>query len=154
MLNQRARAVGSRWFSIWTLDINEDEVLFPTEVASSPRAALIAPAWSPDASQIAFTFIRPQNNVDGVSTMSGERADVGIVDADGRGLYRLTDGNGEHFSPTWSKDGRLYFSTRSPVSETIWSIKPFRPSILDEPPSAKTASRRRAARVEEVEAVE
>lgn len=148
---QRARAVGSRWFSIWTIDINEDEVLFPTEVASSPRAALIAPAWSPDASQIAFTLIRPQSDTNGALTTSVERADIGIVDADGRGLHRLTDGSGEHFSPTWSSDGRVYFSTRSPVSETIWSIKPFRPSILDEPPSAKTASRRRAARVEEVE---
>lgn len=151
---QRARAVGSRWFSIWTIDINEDEVLFPTEVASSPHAALIAPAWSPDASQIAFTLIRPQSSVEGASATMGDRADVGIVDADGRGLHRLTDGNGEHFSPTWSNDGRLYFSTRSPVSETIWSIKPFRPSILDEPPSAKTASRRRAVRVEEMELVE
>ena len=130
-------------------------MLFPTEVASSPRAALIAPAWSLDASQIAFTIIRPQSSVDGAAPVSlRDRADIGIVDADGRGLHRLTDGNGEHFSPTWSDDGRLYFSTRSPVSETIWSIKPFRPSILDEPPSAKTASRRRAVRMEEVKVEE
>jgi TolB protein len=152
---QRARAIGSRWFSIWTIDISEDEVLFPTEVASSPHAALIAPAWSADASQIAFTFIRPQSSLgDAAPVVSGDQADIGIVDSDGRGLHRLTEGNGEHFSPTWSDDGRLYFSTRSPMSETIWSLKPFRPSILDEPPSAKTASRRRAARVEAVEDAE
>jgi len=145
---QRARNVGSQWFSIWTIEIYDQEVLFPTEVAASPSAALISPAWSPDATQIAFTIIDPQKHHrgdDGVMAHADlQQADIGIVDADGRGMHRLTDGNGAHYSPTWSSDGRIYFSTRNQTSETLWSVKPFRPAMFGEPPSAQTANQRRA----------
>lgn len=146
---QRARNVGSQWFSIWTIEIYDQEVLFPTEVAASPSAALISPAWSPDATQIAFTIIDPQKMHGGGASAAHaglQQADIAIVDADGRGLHRLTDGDGAHYSPTWSSDGRIYFSTRNQTSETLWSVKPFRPAMLGEPPSAQTANQRRAVK--------
>jgi uncharacterized protein YjbJ (UPF0337 family) len=37
-----ARERGSRWFSIWTLELTQNDVLYPTEIASSSTAA----AWS------------------------------------------------------------------------------------------------------------
>src|SRR5207253_4586269 len=43
---QRARQRGSRWFSIWTLDLVDGEPRRNTEVAVSSNAAVVCPAWS------------------------------------------------------------------------------------------------------------
>jgi TolB protein len=141
---QRSRARGSRWFSIWTLDIHENEVLYPTEIASRPDAALIAPAWSPDGTQITFASVVPAPENGELRITGRGRSDIGIVDLDGRGLQQLTDGRGENYSPTWGADGRIYFTAKLAASETIWSVRPFRPPMISEPPTA-TGDRRAAA---------
>jgi TolB protein len=146
---QRARSRGSRWFSLWTLHIDRDEVLFPTEVAARNDAALIAPAWSADGQQLVYVIIESAEPRGGGTPDSRPliRSDIGVVDSDGRGMQRITDGRGGHFAPTWSSDGRVYYSMKTPDGETLWSIKPFRPSVFDEPPSATTTNGRRAAGV-------
>jgi len=150
---QRARERGSRWFSIWTIELRDDEVLYPTEVASSPSAAYISPAWSADGTQIAFTAVSPvRDQVDGqeILRISGAgRSDVVVVDASGRGLQRLTDGRGENYAPSWAIDGRIFFTAKLRSSETIWSIRPFRPPVFDEP--TVTTGNRRAAQVGDAE---
>ncbi len=134
---QRARARGSRWYSIWTVEYEDSEPRFPTEVGSRHDAALISPAWSPDGLQITFTAVMAsdstsvRDNGRGGGTHGGSR--VGIVDADGRGLQFLTEGRGAHYSPTWATDGRIYFTERLDKTETIWSIRPFRPPLPDYP---------------------
>lgn len=142
---QRARARGSRWFSIWTVELKDDEVLFPTEVAVRPDSALITPAWSPEGTQLAFSVVR-QDDVLGVTT-----SDIGIVNADGRGFQRVTMGEAENHGPAWSADGRIYFSSKTAESETIWSVKPYRPPEFDSSPSATSSNTRRAAMAEEPE---
>jgi len=141
---QRARERGGRWFSIWTLEIREDEVLFPTEVASREDAALIAPTWSPDGTQIAFSAVIPAVQAQQSGRTSG-RAGIGIVDVDGRGFQRLTGVYGEGYSPCWSVDGRIYFTSRQRDSETIWSVRPYRPPLFVEPPAGPQDRRAAAA---------
>lgn len=131
---QRARERDGRWFSIWTLEIHDDEVLYPTEVASRTDAALIAPTWSPDGLQIAFAAVAPVMPTADNGRATG-RAGIGIVDADGRGFQRLTGLYGEGYSPCWSVDGRIYFTSRQRDSETIWSVRPYRPPLFIEPPA-------------------
>ncbi|MFQ5422764.1 MAG: TolB family protein [Phycisphaerae bacterium] len=148
---QRARQRGSRWFSIWTIDYNAGEPRFPTEIASSPRAAMIAPAWSTDGRQIAFTAVehdpppafRPADT--GSDTLPTSR--ICIVDADGRGLQYLTDPRNESYSPSWASDDRIYFTRRLDKTETIWSVRPFRPP-LPKPP-VKTVDDKRSTTVTE-----
>lgn len=127
---QRARQRGSRWFSIWTLTLKDNEPTMPTEVASSPHSALIAPAWSPDGGQLAFACVSPARRTDTVAAApsldAGGQTDIGIVDADGRGLIRLTEGGGDRYSPCWAADDRIYFTTKLDDTETIWSVRPFR----------------------------
>ena len=145
---QRARERGSGWFSIWTLDFQDGEVLYPTEIASSPSAAYISPTWSADGEQIAFAAVVGAKPI---ATSGGEarpatvknRSDILIVDADGRGLQRLTDGRGESYSPSWAVDGRIFYTARFNDGETIWSVKPFRPARPNEP-SITTGNRRAA----------
>ena len=76
--------------------------LTPREsIGASSSARLffqVEPAWSPDASQIAFSSAR-----------SGT-LDLFIMDADGTGTRRLTSGKPDDSHPTWSSDGtRLAF---------------------------------------------
>ncbi|MBN2561857.1 MAG: PD40 domain-containing protein [Phycisphaerae bacterium] len=144
---QRPRDRGSHRFSIWTLDIKDDEVLRPTEVASSSDAALITPTWSPDGTQIAFTSVDSWPGGDGSSGTRQGGVGIGIVDADGCGLQRLTDGLGENYSPAWSVDGRIYFTAKLHGHETIWSVKPFRPAMIRES-EVITGDRRAAAALE------
>ena len=54
----------------------------------------VNPAWSPDATRIAFA-----------SQRSGS-FDVYVMNADGTGTRRLTSGKGNDSHPTWSPDGR------------------------------------------------
>src|SRR5688500_8777269 len=83
---QRARQRGSRWFSLWTLDLIHGEGRRMTEVAVSSNAAIVAPCWSPDGKRLAFTTV--------VQTARGEtggrgQQDVWTVDADGDNRTRL-----------------------------------------------------------------
>jgi len=55
------------------------------------------PAWSPDGARIAFSRYDP-------ATDTG--AAIFVMDADGLGLTRLTDGSGGDGGPAWSPDGR------------------------------------------------
>jgi len=152
---QRARERGSGWFSIWTLDFRNGDVLYPSEIASSPVAAYICPTWSADGEQLAFAAVvgaRPSVSGNGdvrPASLRG-RSDILIVDADGRGLQRLTDGHGENYSPAWAVDGRIFFTAKHNDGETIWSVKPFRPTRPSEP--SVTTGNRRAAGVFETDA--
>jgi Tol biopolymer transport system component len=63
---------------------------------ATPRGLLfqVEPAWSPDASKIAFASSR-----DG-------RSHIYVMAADGSGTTRLTSGKHDDGSPTWSPDGK------------------------------------------------
>ena len=112
---QRPRQRGSRMFSIWTVDLEQGEPRRLTEIAVSGNAAAVCPAWSGDGSRIAFTTIVPD----------GERSrqDVWLVNADGTGRRRLTDGAGTNLAPCWGVDNRVFFVSNRGGHENIWSVR-------------------------------
>jgi TolB protein len=117
---QRARQRGSRWFSLWTLDLVRGEGRRMTEVAVSSNAAIVAPCWSPDGKRLAFTTV-VQNPAGGGEAAGGQQ-DVWTVDADGANRVRLTDGNGTNLTPAWSVDDRVYFVSDRGGNESVWSV--------------------------------
>jgi Tol biopolymer transport system component len=118
---QRARQRGSRWFSLWTLDLIDGEARRVTEVAVSSNAAIVSPAWSADGKKIAFgTIVDPQRTSGGKN--EGQQ-DVWTINADGTNKHRLTDGNGTNLSPFWARDGRVFFVSNRGGSECIWSAQ-------------------------------
>ena len=134
---QRARERGSRWFSVWMMEYENGEPRLPTEIASNASLAMIAPSWSPDGRQLTFAAVapdrdRPKKRGDDAQS-SSRRARVAIVDADGRGLQYLTNGDGENYSPVWGADGRIYYTARIGSVESIWSVRSFRPPLGDLP---------------------
>ena len=141
---QRAKLRGSRWFSIWTLRLENNDALFPTEIAADPDRAFIAPAWSADGRQIAFVSIPATTRSNNTPTSVLKRSEIGIVDSEGTGLVLLTNGDGENYSPHWATDGRIYFTSRKENAENIWSLRPLDAALASE--SASPAIDPRAAR--------
>jgi TolB protein len=114
---QKARARGSRWFSLWTLDLVDGEATRVTEVAVSSNSALVCPSWSPDGKRMTFaTIVEPAKKEDGVS-----QQDIWTISADGTNKHRVTDGNGASAMPYWAADNRIYFISDRSGTQCIWS---------------------------------
>lgn len=78
----------------------------------------LAPAWSPDGTRLAFGCgIGPAG--DGVNT--GGSSDICVMDADGRGLVRLTNDPVSDGEPAWSLDGGQIAFRRA---GDIYTIRP------------------------------
>jgi hypothetical protein len=73
------------------------------------------PAWSPDASRVAFVR-RDRSGV----------VDLHVIDADGSNLTRLTDDEARESRPTWAPDGStIAFARRRAGSDAeIWTLDP------------------------------
>jgi TolB protein len=140
---QRARARGSRWFSLWTLELVDGEARNVSEIAVSTNSAVVSPVWSPDGRRIAFsTIVEPAKSSNG--RPRGQQ-DVWVINADGTGRSRLTDGKGVNAAPYWGAGDRVYFVSDRGGSECIWSAsarsgRAAPPSVnVQKPPDAPAA---------------
>jgi TolB protein len=124
---QRARQRGSRWFSLWTLDLIDGEAHHVTEVAVSSNAAIVSPGWSPDGKRLTFATIIDPSSPN--SKRKGEQ-DIWTINVDGTDRRRLTDGNGVNVSPVWAMDDRIYFISDRAGTETVWSVKAEKGSVF------------------------
>ncbi|HEV7299370.1 MAG TPA: hypothetical protein VGN72_08400 [Tepidisphaeraceae bacterium] len=115
---QRARQRGSRWFSLWTLDLIDGEARRITEVVASTNSAIVAPTWSPDGQKLAFATV-----VDPTQGKGKTQQDVWTINADGTNRQRLTDGSGVSVAPFWATDNRVYFVSNRGGTEAIWSSR-------------------------------
>jgi Tol biopolymer transport system component len=117
---QRARQRGTRWFSVWSVNLVDGEARHPTELAYSDTEACIAPRWSPDGKTIVYCAVRQMASPrdDPRNTAS----DVWLVDADTGVRLKVTDGAAGAFNPTWASTGRVYFVSGRSGVENIWSL--------------------------------
>lgn len=118
---QRARQRGSRWFSVWTMELSNGEAHRVTEVAESARAAVLSPTWSTDGKSLAFATIAAPSRGDSVRRKG--QSDIWVINADGTNRRRLTDGNGNNLTPCWARDNRVYFVSDRAGPECIWSAQ-------------------------------
>ena len=150
---QRARERGSRWFSVWTVDIVDGEAVSPTEVAVSSNAAVITPEWSPDGQNIVFcTVLDPQGDRAQSHPDRPAEADVWVVNRDGTGRAKLTQGDYANLQPAWSDDGSVYFISDRGLQgvENIWSVRPSQAVRLaaDQRPDREPAVREAAVQTD------
>jgi Tol biopolymer transport system component len=106
---QRARQRGSRWFSLWTLDL-----------VDGANAAIVSPCWSPDGAKLAFATIAQPSNSSGAKPLGQQ--DIWTVNCDGANRRRLTDGVGLNLAPCWASDNRVYFISDRAGPECVWSV--------------------------------
>ena len=138
---QRARQQGDPLFSIWTLDLVDGEPRRPTEIISSPQHALISPSWSPDGTRIVYASVEPVGSLPiGFEASIDRASEIWVVDVDGRNPMRMTEGKGASHSPTWSRDGRIYFASIRNRHENIWSVRPVGPGLMARVASSDTTS--------------
>ena len=73
----------------------------------------LKPSWSKTGDKIVF-FRTPRLT----AQVSSWKTAICVVNADGSGFRKLTDGTQTDFNPTWSRDGknRIYFSRRDPTA--------------------------------------
>ena len=122
---QRARQRGTRWFSAWTLELTGDDAKNVTEVAYSTNAAIVCPKWNADGTRLTFCSIIDPNataQADPKMQMRGTTQDIWVVNADGTNRQRLTDGKGMNATPSWARDGRVYFVSDRGGNDSIWSV--------------------------------
>src|SRR5208283_5688382 len=112
---------GSRWFSLWTLDLVDGEARRITEVTASSNAAIVCPSWSPDGRQIAFATIAEPNNSIGPKPLGQE--DIWTISCEGSNRTRVTDGVGLNLGPFWAPDNRIYFVSDRGGTECVWSAQ-------------------------------
>ena len=68
------------------------------------------------------------------------------MQADGRGRVCLTDGHSANYAPTFSADGRVFFtSDRATGRETIWSLRPMEGALELSPTEVRTTEAARPA---------
>jgi TolB protein len=84
------------------------------DVSNDPTGPDIQPAWSPDASRIAFV----KQNFDGTSA-------IWVMDADGGNKLQLTEDTSTNVHPNWSWDGKwLVFSSDRDGNLELYKIVP------------------------------
>ncbi len=118
---QKARQRGSRWFSLWTMNLVDGEARQVTEIAVSSNAAIVSPAWSPDGTRIAFATIVEPQKAEAVHPVGQQ--DIWTINSDGTDRRRLTDGSATNLTPFWAADNRIYFVSDRGGPECIWSVK-------------------------------
>jgi TolB protein len=118
---QRPRQRGSRWFSLWSLDLIDGEATHVTEVVLSSNAAVVSPSWSPDGTRLAFATVMDPNKE--LPPHSRGRTDIWIVKADGTERQRITDGIGINLTPCWAADNRIFFVSDRGGAECVWSAR-------------------------------
>ena len=121
---QRARERGSRWFSIWTLELVDGEPRYPTEIVFSADFAAIAPTWNVEGTMLAFCAVASTPPPDADFATPAETSDIWMVNIDGTNRVRLTDGHSRNFGPVWSKQGRVVFTSTRSGHENVWSVMP------------------------------
>jgi len=146
---QRPRQRGSRWFSLWTLDLVNGEATRVTEVVLSSNAAVLSPTWSPDGKRLAFATIMEPNKE--LAPKSKGRTDIWIVNGDGTDRQRITDGTGTNLMPYWGADNRLYFISDRGGAECVWSARaePSRVFLADQKDGKKEPAKQQSADVQE-----
>lgn len=117
---QRSRNRGTGQFTVWTVDVINGEAHRPTEIVSSPKGAVINPAWSHDGTKIAFSSVLFE---DQTNTAGGPaKADLWVQNINGAGRVNLTGGNAVNLMPAWGPNDALYFVTNRTGREAIWAI--------------------------------
>ncbi len=102
--------------ALWVVKPDGSDLLKVADALIDHRGRSFAtrPVWSPDGRQIAFVAsgIGPENH-----------PDIFIINADGSGLFNLTNHSSEDYQPAWSPDGHhLAFVTTRHGYQSIYTI--------------------------------
>lgn len=119
---QKSRERGDRSFGIWTIDYKDGQAGNMTEVASSPIAACINPAWSPDGEWLAFATVPSPSQWAHATSSRPPSADLWMADLNGHTRISLTSGKAVNLMPAWGPDNQLFFVSDRGGNDNLWSM--------------------------------
>lgn len=124
---QKPRERGGRFYSVWTIQFNGGEATNPTEIAGDPEYACVSPTWSPDGERLVYAAVaNPGGPIVGGLGFQPSESQLWMVNVDGTGKSRLTEGSFVNVMPRWGGDGRVYFVSNRAGVENIWGLTPER----------------------------
>lgn len=119
---QKSRERGDRAFGIWTIDFRDGQAGNLTEVASTPIAACINPAWSLDGQWIAFATVPNPQQWAHSADARPPSADLWLIDINGSSRISLSAGSTVNLMPAWGPGNRLFFVSDRGGVDNVWSM--------------------------------
>ncbi len=119
---QKSRERGDRAFGIWTVDYKDGQAGNLTEVTSSPIAACINPAWSPDGQWLAYATVPSPSQWAHTTNSRPPSANLWMADLNGNTRISLTSGQAVNLMPTWGPDNQLFFVSDRGGNDNIWAM--------------------------------
>ncbi|MEQ9096091.1 MAG: DPP IV N-terminal domain-containing protein [Phycisphaerales bacterium] len=122
ILFQQSKERGDRAFTVWSLDFNGMTASNLTQVASSPYAACINPAWSRDGKWISFATVPNPTQWAKMDETRPTSAQLWMVAQDGTALVELTDDNAVNLMPSWGPGNEIFYISDRGGVDNIWSM--------------------------------
>ncbi len=122
ILFQQSKERGDRSFTVWSLDFSGMTASNLTQVASSPYAACINPAWSRDGKWITFATVPNPTQWAKMEETRPTSAQLWMVAQDGTALVELTDDNAVNLMPAWGPNNEIFYISDRGGVDNIWSM--------------------------------
>jgi Tol biopolymer transport system component len=122
ILFQQSKERGDRAFTVWSMDFTGFNASNLTQVASSPYAACINPAWSRDGKWITFATVPNPTQWAQMEETRPSSAQLWMVAQDGTALVELTDDNAVNLMPAWGPDNQIFYISDRGGVDNIWSM--------------------------------
>ncbi len=122
ILFQQSKERGDRAFTVWSLDFSGFNASNLTQVASSPYAACINPAWSRDGKWISFATVPNPTQWAQMEETRPSSAQLWMVAQDGTALVELTDDNAVNLMPAWGPSNQIFYISDRGGVDNIWSM--------------------------------
>jgi Tol biopolymer transport system component len=120
---QKSRERGDRAFGIWTIDVRDGQAGNLTEIASTPLAACINPAWSRDGQWLAFATVpNPQQWAHSADARPAS-ADLWLIDINANSRISLSAGTAVNLMPAWGPNNKLFFVSDRGGIDNVWSME-------------------------------
>lgn len=119
---QKSRERGDRAFGVWTIDLKDGQAGNLTEVASTPLAACINPAWSLDGQWLAFATVPNPREWARSTDTRPTSADLWLIDINGSSRISLSAGSAVNLMPAWGPNNRLFFVSDRGGVDNVWSM--------------------------------
>jgi len=134
----------TKFYELWTID---EQGTVETQLLSADKENYVEPSWSPDGKRLVFASgvgprITGRSNSEGyqfaLELFKQRGFDIWTIDANGNSINQLTTDKAQEWGPTWTTDGRIYFSSDTGQNVNIWSVIPEFVQVGESAPSTSS----------------
>lgn len=113
------KSAGDDYFQLWIMDLNGEN---DTQITSSSDWGVGTFCWSPDNNSVLFSTTKLSADWSSEFTDNAD-SDLWLIRTDGTSQSQITTHKGVDYSPFWSSDNYIYFSSDRNNQVNIWRFK-------------------------------